>query len=151
MPWSVVTRSCAQPQVSPYLALNPVWANQCRVSFSFTFTFISRARSRLLGDMTRRHSPLSLAPALRICFSPRFPPLLHLTPPRPILLRSTQHLFSRREGCLAELLFLDGSVLLYVQRRYIFSFVVSRLLSACCYSAIPSSHPSVLVKHTNSV
>ena len=137
-----LTVSCHQPNLGQSVS---------RLFLSFAFTFISRARSRLLGDVTRRHDPLSLAPALSICFSPRFPPLLHLTPPRPILLRSTQHLLSRREGCLAELLFLDGSVLVHVHRRYIFGFIVSRLLSACCYSTIPSSHPSVLVKHTHSV
>lgn len=125
-----LTVSCPQPNLGQSVS---------RLFLSFAFTFISRASSRLLGDVTRRHDPLSLAPALSICFSPGFPLLLHLTPPRPILLPSTQHLLSRREGCLAELLFLDGTFLSHIQRKFTFSFIVSCLLSACCYSTIPFS------------
>jgi hypothetical protein len=95
---ATLTVSCPQPNLGQSVS---------RLFLSFAFTFISRARSRLLGEATRRHGPLSLAPALSIYFSPRFLPLLHLTPPRPILLRSTQHLLLRREGCLTQLLFLD--------------------------------------------
>jgi hypothetical protein len=122
-----------------------------RLFLSFAFTFISRARSRLLGEVTRRHSPLSLAPAVSISSSPHFPPLFHLTPPRAILLHSTRHLLLRREGCLTQLLFLDGNILSHIPRRYILIFIVTHLLPACCNSTTPSSHPSVLVKHISSV
>ena len=139
---ATLTVSCLQPKLGQSVS---------RVLLSFAFTFISRARSRLLSDVPRRHGSLSLAPALSVYFSPRFPPLLHPTPPHPVPLRSTQHQPSRREGCLTELLFLDGSVLSHIPRKYNLSFVITRLLPACCYPTLRSSSPSVLVEHTDPV